>query len=131
MRHIKWALVIPLLIALGYFANSSLNKYPINSEYCWLDINFAKTQRIGLSLKVLDKKNNEIQYLFTHVMAHAVLQNMVGTHGVSSGSSSIAKFEQLIEENTLDSATCTKMHSIRDKISQVLEDEVKKEKINK
>ena len=113
-----------ILVVYSLFGRSS---YSIGSEFCWVDPDLKNTKRVGISLKVIDKKSDVIEFSLTHVMATDLMQSMTARYSQMSDSVSQERLKGIIEKNTLTKSACGDLYSQKEKLAGLIETEVKKQ----
>lgn len=113
-----------ILVVYSLFGRSS---YSIGSEFCWVDPDLQNTKRVGISLKVIDKKSDVIEFSLTHVMATDLMQSMTARYSQMSDSVSEERLKGIIEKNTLTKSACGDLYSKKEKLAGLIETEMKKQ----
>lgn len=118
-------IAIICVVVSGVLWAISGSSYSIGNEYCWVDPNMKETQRVGLTLKIQDKKNGVIQFKMTHVMSSIVMQSLTSKFNETMGESSEERLKNIIAENTLTKGACGELYSKRQELDKLLAEAVK------
>ena len=129
MKSMKQMLAVAFVLGTVFVAYSLFGRssYSIGSEFCWVDPDLQNTKRVGISLKVIDKKTDVIEFSLTHVMATDLMQSMTAKYSELSDSVSEERLKGIIEKNTLTKSACGELYSQKQKLTQLIEVEMKKQ----
>ncbi len=127
MKNIKPILAASMLGLFVVYLLVGRSSYSIGSEFCWVDPDLLKTKRVGLSLKVIDKKNDTIEFSLTHVMATDFMQSFTAKFNQLQDSVSEERLKGIIEKNTLTKGACRELYSQKEKLTALIKEEMRKQ----